>query len=61
MFMIRELSDETRRLGLNMNIAKTKVMVVDNTPVNVNKVQIENIEAGLPFATSQRQGKEPGQ
>ena len=25
-----------------MNIAKTKVMVVDNTPINVNNVLIEN-------------------
>ena len=27
---------------LKMNIAKTKVMVVDNTPINVNNVLIEN-------------------
>ena len=27
-----------------MNIAKTKVMVVDNTPINVNNVPIENVE-----------------
>ena len=27
-----------------MNIAMTKVMVVDNTPINVNKVLIENVE-----------------
>ena len=26
-----------------MNIAKTKVMVVDNTPINVNNVLIENV------------------
>ena len=30
--MLQELSDERRQMGLNMNIAKTKVMVVDNTP-----------------------------
>ena len=30
--MLQELSDERRRMGLKMNIAKTKVMVVDNTP-----------------------------
>ena len=41
--MLQELSDESRRMGLNMNIAKTKVMVVDNTPLNVNNVLIENI------------------
>ena len=27
-----------------MNIAKVKVMVVDNTPINVNKMLIENVE-----------------
>ena len=27
-----------------MNIAKTKVMVVDNTPINVNNVVIANVE-----------------
>ena len=27
-----------------MNIAKTNVMVVDNTPINVNYVPIENVE-----------------
>ena len=34
---------KSRRMGLKMNIAKTKVMVVDNTPINVNNVMIENI------------------
>ena len=29
---------------IKMNIAKTKVMVVDNTPINVNNVPIENVE-----------------
>ena len=39
--MLQELSDESRRIGLKMSIAKTKVMVVDNTPINkVNKVLI---------------------
>ena len=28
-----------------MNIAKTNVMVVDNTPINVNKVLIENVQS----------------
>ena len=35
--MLHELSDESRRIGL-------KMMVVDNTPINVNNVLIENIE-----------------
>ena len=39
--MLQELSDESRRMGLKMNIANTKVMVVDNTPINVNNVLIE--------------------
>ena len=30
--MIQELSDESRRMGLTLNIANTKVMVADNTP-----------------------------
>ena len=42
--MHQELSDESRRIGLKMNIAKTKVMVVDITPINVNNVLIENVE-----------------
>ena len=42
--MLQELSDESRRMGLKMNIAKTKVMVVDNTPINVNNVLVENAE-----------------
>ncbi len=31
-------------MGLKMNIAKTNVMVVDNTPINVNTVLIENVQ-----------------
>ena len=41
--MLQELSDESRRMDLNMNIAKTNVMGVDNTPINVNKVLIANL------------------
>ena len=41
--MVQELSDESRRMGLKMNITKTKVMVVDNTPVNVNNVLIAKV------------------
>ena len=33
--MLQELSDETSQMGLKMNIAKTKVMVLDNTQINV--------------------------
>ena len=43
--MLQELSDESRRKGFKMNIAKTKVMVVDNTPINVNNVLIENVQS----------------
>ena len=42
--MLQELSDESWRMGLRMNIAKTKVMVVDTTPINVNHVLIENVQ-----------------
>ena len=41
--MLQELSDESRQMGLKMTITKTKVMVVDNTPINVNNVLIENV------------------
>ena len=41
--MLQELSDESRRMGLKMDITKPKVMVVDNTPINVNNVLIENV------------------
>ena len=30
--------------GLKMNIAKTKVMAVENTPININNVLIQNVE-----------------
>ena len=40
----RKLSDESRQIGLNMNIAKRKVIVVDNTPIITNNVLIENVE-----------------
>ena len=42
--MLQELSDESRRMGLKMDIANTKVVVVDNTPINVNNVLIENVQ-----------------
>ena len=45
--MLQELSDESRRMGLKMKITKTKVMVVDNTPINVNNVLIENVQGYL--------------
>ena len=45
--MLQELPDESKRMGLKMNIAKTKVMVVDNTTINVINVLIENIPGYL--------------
>ena len=42
--MLQEQSDESCRMGLKINIAKTKVMVVDNIPTNVNNVLIENVQ-----------------
>ena len=61
--MLQELSDESRRMGFKMNITKTKVMVVDNTPINVNNVLIENVQGYVYLGqyTLQPQGKEPGQ
>ena len=37
--MLQELSDESRRMDVKMNVAKTKVMIVANTQINVNNVQ----------------------
>ena len=37
--MLQELSDESRRMGLKMNIAKTNMLVV-----NVNNVLIQNVQ-----------------
>ena len=34
----------TDAAGLKMNIANTKVMVVENTPININNVLIQNVE-----------------
>ena len=42
--MLQELSDESRRMGLKMNIANKNVMVVDNTPINVNNVLLDNAQ-----------------
>ena len=47
-----------------MNIAKTKVMVVNNTPINVNNVLIENVQGYVYLGQHyniKAQGKEPGQ
>ena len=52
--MLQELSDESRRIGLKMNIAKTKVMVVDNTPINVNNVLIENVQGYVYLGQASR-------
>ena len=60
--MLQELSDESRRMGLKMNIAKTKVMVVDNTPININNVLIENVQGYVYLGQHYSlKGKEPGQ
>ena len=58
--MLQELSDESRRMGLKMNITKTKVMVVDNTPINVNNVLIENVQ-GYVYLGQQYSLKENNQ
>ena len=55
--MLQELSDESRRMGLKMNIAKTKVMVVDNTPINVNNVLIENVQGYVYLGQHYTSGK----
>ena len=62
--MLQELSDESRRMGLKMNIAKTKVMVVDNTPIGSKREQCADGKCPrlrVLGTTLQPQGKEPGQ
>ena len=55
---LQPMLQESRRMGLKMNIAKSNVMVVDNTPINVNNVLIENVEGIVYFVTTlQPQGK----
>ena len=62
--MLHELSDESRQVGLKMNIAKTKVMVV---VCRQHPSQCEHCadrkcqRLRIPGATLQPQGKEPGQ
>ena len=56
--MLQELSGSSMRIGLNMNIAKTKVMVIDNSPINVNKVLIENVEGLGTTLQEKNQDKE---
>ena len=48
-------------MGLKMNIAKTEVMVLENTPINVNNVLIEYPRLRVLGTTLQPQGKEPEQ
>ena len=63
--MLKELSDKSRQMGLKMNIVKTRVIVVDNTSINVSNVLIENENVeGYTYIWDnniQSQGKEPGQ
>ena len=55
---LQPMLQESRRMGLKMNIAKSKVMVVDKTPTNVNNVLIANVEGIVYFETTlQPQGK----
>ena len=46
-------------MGLKKNIAKTKVMVVDNTPINVNNVLIGNVEGYLYLDNTTASMKKP--
>ena len=48
-------------MGLKMNIAKTEVMDVDNTPINVNNVLIENVHQGYVYLGQHYSLKEKNQ
>ena len=50
--MLQEISDESRRMSLKMNIAKTKVMVVDNSPINMKKKEEEEETLFDPKSTN---------
>ena len=52
--MLQELTDESRRMGLKMNIAKTKVMVVDSADRKCPRLRVLGTTLHL-------QEKEPGQ
>ena len=56
--MLQQLSNESRQMGLKKNIAKTKMMVLDNNPINVNNVLIEHLEGYvyLGQTTASRKG-----
>ena len=58
--MLQEINDGSRRMGLKMNIAKTKLMVIDNTPINLNNVLVENVE-GYVYLGQQYSLKEKNQ
>ena len=44
--LLQDLSDESRRMGIKMNVAKTQVnmMGLDNAQINVNNMLIVNLE-----------------
>ena len=46
-------------MGLKMNIAKTKLLVADNTPINVNNVLIENVQGYVYLGQHYILRKEP--
>ena len=43
--MLQEIAYESENQGLKMNIAKTKVVMENDTPIYVNNTQTENIES----------------
>ena len=47
-------------MGIKVNIAKTNMMVIDNTPINVNNVLIENVQ-GYAYLGQQYSLKEKNQ
>ena len=60
--VLQELSDESRQMGLKMNITKTKVTVVDNTPNKREQCPDRKCPRLRVLGTTlQPQGKEPGQ
>ena len=55
--MLHVLSNESMQICLKVNIAKTKVMVVDNNPVNVNNVRGKVLKALYTWGNTTASGK----
>ena len=56
--MLQELSDESRKCFMKMNIAKARVMVVDNNSLNANNNSLNANNKQLTQREQQRNQRE---